>query len=440
MEASSYYWYWAVLLFAAAVFYLFFSQIGRKIVVLNIISLLAVVQWLLAPLVAYTYFDKQSDLAKLWQTVMPISADAYFSFALPATICLVLGLNFPALGKIKKNHYRYLEQAKLSLANTASYVPAIFIALGFVFYELQDVVPLSLRAIFNFASLLSFVAVLYAVYARSKLRFFYIAIVLVLLLRQVIQSGMFGDFVFWTLLYTFFFLLGQKPRIASFLFLGTIGLFGVLAIQAIKSDYRKLVWKNGTRGSDAGAFYKLALDKFTDPSTLLQPEAFFWVNTRMNQGAIVARTMKMVPQKVPFAQGETILKSIAAAIVPRFLWPNKPMAGGHENVARFLKDKYAHKRQISYNLGPIGEGYANFGRWGGCLWLFVYGCIFRFLFLGVLQLCRSYPTLVLWIPFLFVGAIKVETDLLTTLGAVIKGGIFVAFIFFSFHHILKIKI
>lgn len=440
MVEGSYYWAWAVLLLFAALVYLFFSQIGRKIVVLNIISLLAVVQWLLAPLIAYTYFDKQSYLAVLWQTVMPISADAYFSFALPATLCLVAGLNFPAFGQIKRDHYFYLEQAKRRLASTASYVPALFIGLGFIFYELQDVVPLSLRAIFNFASLLSFVAVLYAVYAKSRLRFVYIALVLVLLLRQVIQSGMFGEFVFWTLLYTFFFLLGKKPKLATLLFLGGVALLGVLSIQAIKSDYRKLVWKNGERGSDAGALYALALEKITDPSTLLQPEAFFFVNNRMNQGAIVAKTIEMVPEKVPFANGATIGRSILAALVPRVFWPNKPMAGGHENVARFLKDKTAAKRQISYNLGPIGEAYANFGRVGGCLWLFFYGCIFRFLFLGVLHLCRSYPTLVLWIPFLFIGAIKVETDLLSTLGSVIKGGIFVGFIFFSFHYILKIRI
>ncbi len=440
MVGSSHFWAWGVLIVAVAVFYLFFSQIGRKIVVLNIISLLAVVQWLLAPLVAYTYFDKQSDLAQLWQTVMPISEEAYFSFALPATLCLVAGLNFPAFGKIKRDHHFYLEQAKLRLANTASYVPALFIGLGFVFYELQNVVPFSLRAVFNFASLLSFVAVLYGVYAKSELRFFYTFVVFVLLLRQVIQSGMFGELVFWTLLYALFFLLGKKPKFATFLLLGGIVFLGVVSIQAIKSDYRKLVWKNGNRGSDTGAFYNLVFDKITDPSNLVQPEALFFVNNRMNQGAIVARTMKMVPQEVPFANGETIGLSILAALVPRIFWPNKPMAGGHENVARFLKDKTAAKRQISYNLGPIGEAYANFGRVGGCLWLFFYGCVFRFLFLGVLHLCRSYPTLVLWIPFLFVGAVKVETDLLSTLGSVVKGGIFVSFIFFSFHHLLKIRI
>ncbi len=431
---------WVVVLFSALFIGFFIKQIGEKIVVLNIIGLLAVLQWLLAPLLAYTFFNEKSDLATLWQTVMPIPASTYFSYVLPATISMVIGLNFPAFGEVKKRHTYYIARAKAALRETAVFLPPIFIFIGFIFYELQAFVPVSLRAVFNFASLLSFVAVLYAAYAASKWTFLYFGISLLLLLRQVIQSGMFGSFVFWVLLYSFFFLLGKKARLVNFVFLGVLGVFGVLLIQSIKGDYRKVVWKGGARNSDAATFYQIAAAKLAEPATLLDETAIFWITTRMNQGAIVARTMRNVPAKVPYAGGETIVTSIAAAVVPRLFWPNKPEAGGRDNVARFLKDKYAYKRKISYNIGPVGEAYANFGRWGGCVWMFCYGLIFRLLFLGILAMCKTYPTLVLWIPFLFVGAIKVETDLVSTLGSILKGGVFVFALYFFFYQIVKIKI
>ena len=104
----------------------------------------------------------------------------------------------------------------------------------------------------------------------------------------------------------------------------------------------------------------------------------------MNQGWLVAMTMKKVPDKFDFAYGETIWQSVAAAIVPRFIWPDKPEAGGKANLKRFWGYNLVG---FSMNIGPFGEGYANFDKIGGIIYMFFYGLFFNFLLSLHFEIC-----------------------------------------------------
>ena len=87
---------------------------------------------------------------------------------------------------------------------------------------------------------------------------------------------------------------------------------------------------------------------------------------RINQGWIVARIMRYTPNYEPFAGGETIITGIRASLIPRFLDPDKPKAGGRENFTRFTGKLISDN--TSMGLSPLGEAYANFGINGGsCL-------------------------------------------------------------------------
>ncbi len=110
----------------------------------------------------------------------------------------------------------------------------------------------------------------------------------------------------------------------------------------------------------------------------------------MNQGWLVAFTMKRVPAAHPFAYGETIVTSIEAAILPRFIWNDKPNAGGKPNLLRFWGFVIYG---VSMNIGPLGEAYANFDVNGGIFYMFFYGLFFNYMFSRLLKYSEKRPTI-----------------------------------------------
>src|SRR6185437_7936000 len=171
-------------------------------------------------------------------------------------------------------------------------------------------------------------------------------------------------------------------------------------------------WYENT-GADPAYFAELITEKTTNPSMLFDnPNKLFFVAVRANQGWLVARTMNHVPSDYPFANGETIWESVAASFVPRVLWPDKPEAGGKANLKRFWGFDI---NGFSMNIGPIGEAYASFGERGAIVYMFFYGLFFNFMLTVILRLAEKTPTLILWLPYLFMYSITVEADLLITM-------------------------
>ena len=175
-------------------------------------------------------------------------------------------------------------------------------------------------------------------------------------------------------------------------------------------------------------------DKVTNPSSLFDADQFFFIGVRFNQGWLVAKTIEYVPNKFPYGNGETIWQSVLASFVPRFLWPDKPEAGGKDNLKRFWGYDLVG---YSMNIGPSGEAYANFGIVGGSVYMFFYGLFFNLLLVIVLKQAEKRPTVILWLPFLFIYAISVETDLLTTMNSLVKASFFTFIMFRFFKTIFK---
>ncbi|HEY8733682.1 MAG TPA: hypothetical protein VIL90_03885, partial [Puia sp.] len=215
-----------------------------------------------------------------------------------------------------------------------------------------------------------------------------------------------------------------------------LGIFMIVVLQSIKMEYRQQNWVEG-KGADPVYFASLITSKITDASTLMDADNMFWTSVRMNQGWLVAVTMKRVPARYPFGYGESMWESVEAAFIPRFLWPEKPNAGGKVNLKRFWG--YVIKG-YSMNIGTLGEAYANFDVYGGIIYMFLYGLFFNFCLSSILKLCEKRPTVILWLPYLFFYSISVETDLYTTMGALIKSMIFTWIIFKIYDMMFHIKL
>jgi hypothetical protein len=62
------------------------------------------------------------------------------------------------------------------------------------------------------------------------------------------------------------------------------------------------------------------------------------------------------------------------------------------------------------------------------------------MFARILKYSEKRPTIVLWLPFLFFYSVQMETDILSTMGALVKGLIFMWFVFQFFRIAIKIDL
>lgn len=365
-------------------------------------------------------------MARLWVKFMPISSNDYLSFAVPAVLAMILGFRIP-LGKLKinKNPGVYIENVKKRLAKSPS-IGLILIAIGVISGLLDFLSPTELKQVFYLLDHLTYVGVFYVIYSSGKNKRLIVPGVIALMVGQTMATGMFGEFVYILACSLVLMLLGRKISFWNKFLFCIGGIFLIILIQSIKTDYRERSWRENGGKADPIYYAELISDRITNPLDILDPNKLFSIAVRMNQGWLVAMTMNKVPEKYPFAYGETVWKSVAAAIVPRILWPDKPKVGGAYNMKRFWGYNIVG---YSMNIGSLGEAYGNFGKVGGIIFMFFYGLFFNLILSGLLKMAERRPTILLWIPFLFIYAIGIETDLLTTTGALIKGVFFTWFIF-----------
>ena len=147
--------------------------------------------------------------------------------------------------------------------------------------------------------------------------------------------------------------------------------------------------------------------------------------------------MQAVPRKLPHAHGETIFMSLAGSLVPRLLWPDKPDSGGGYNFKRFLGITL---KGYSIGLSPYGEAWGNYGKWGGVIFMFFFGLMFNFFFQYLLRLAVKTPSIILWCPFLFFYAVKIETDIFTMVNSFTKAAIFAWVIYKIFPRVFKMHL
>jgi hypothetical protein len=370
---------------------------------------------------------------------MLVPSDEYFQFATPAVIALSTGLRLRLRKgtEASRNPKIYIERVKKVLSEKSS-LGLILIATGVVSGVLDFLTPKSLQQVFYLMEHLTFVGVFYVIYSPNRYKRIIVPSVILLMIAQSLATGMFGDMIFMLGCAAVLILIGSEASFLRKFLISIVGVYIILIIQSVKPDYRKKTWlENGESGADIPYYIQLVTDRIGNPSKMFDPDNSFYMATRMNQGWLVAMTMYKVPNQFDFANGETIWQSVAAAIVPRFLWPDKPEAGGVANIHRFWGWEI---KGYSINIGPLGEAYANFDVLGGILFMFVYGFFFNFMLSQILRMAEKRPTLILWIPFLFFYAIGVETDLLTTMGSLVKGIIFTYVIFRAFRTAFRIDL
>jgi len=401
-------------------------KIGTGIVLPEVTAILYVFTCLFMPLIGYEYYSSANRLSRVWVKYMPVKPEVYFSFALPAIACFCFALTLPFF---KKNFSDEGEQLNLTInrikhiLNNRSNKGLQIMLVGVVVSLVASFLPVSLNYFATLFFFSSFAGLLYIYYSSEfKYKKLVLLLFILFILVNALQSGMFTIVAYMGVTVFSFFQLGKKSSMLrkTVFFLLTIAFFIVL--QNVKLVYRKTTWKNDFQGNRFELFSNLFIDNAQKGSALLSEDALFPLYSRTNQGFNVALVMRRVPAIQPYDNGDRLLTVFASAFVPRFLWPDKPEAGGAFNM------KYYAGWTIkgwSTNVGPLGEAYGSFGLQGGIIYMLLLGFFLRWVYLRIFILSAKLPLIICWLPVLFyLSTSSAETDSLQILNSIFKSAFF----------------
>jgi len=373
----------------------FYFRLGKAMPIRELIILIALIQWVIAPVLSYHFFQKSEFY------YMSIDEGRYMGFVVPATFCLILGLVIP-LGSGTNNQVEEFEKE-----NPEYFLKRgrVLLILGLISFLLIPLVPYGFTYFFVLLSHTSIIGSFYILKSKSRYKYLLIFIAFVPVLIGAANSAVFHEAFIWggflLVMLTYFnkSLTLSKPLMLAFL------CFSIFLINSVKQELRESVWASdyeelspgqisnkfiskegqGTLATkNAGKLFGLVGNKLSkeDNGSVIKDDNKQIFVDRLNQGWIIARIMYAVPQYIPYGDGETIMEGIYAALLPRFLAPNKAISGGHKNFERFTGMKLTG---TSMNLGIIGEAYANFGESEGMLFILVYGFFFNIVFIFIIK-------------------------------------------------------
>ncbi|MCB0518005.1 MAG: hypothetical protein H6577_09485 [Lewinellaceae bacterium] len=413
------------LVLIAVLFFEFIRGFGIRIHPLDLMGFYAMAAYWVAPALAY-------HLTEIgWYegfNFMCIPSEKYFATAVPGTLALLAGINFPF--KIAyKNHKEYYEKISDYLKDkTDAGFKLFWIGLGSNL--IAPFAPGGLGFFLELSSQLIYIGALYLWFSPMDMskKLPYLVAMFLMPLARALKGGMFGEVVFWGAFMAMLMLLKFHVAFWKKMVIAVFGVVFILFIQSIKYEFRQMTWytqetSQQTMGYKAEVFQKLWSDRVADPDLLVGPLMLSNALDRTNQGSLVAMAVRYVPEYEPYANGETIFLATAASFIPRFVWPNKPVVGSREKMIRFTG--FDNGEYTAMDIGQLGDAYVNFGPWGGALFMFIYGFLFAFIFAKIFEIAESNMlSLILWVPLFYAGVVQMDGSVLACMNHIIKTGMF----------------
>ncbi len=406
----------------------FFNNIGKHLDFRDFIIIIPLLQWIIGPFLSYRYVT--DDIYYF----MAIEEPEYMSFAVPAIIFFSFGLFIPlSKNRIKLNLTLNRIKKKIKIYRDIDY---ILLFWGVLFSFLWRILPSQLAFFAFLLSNLQYVGVLFLLISNKKNKTIIFYIIIIFSIINALASAMFHLMLIW---FAFLFVIIAfinkfsllKKTIIFFIFFASL-----VVIQTVKHEFREIVYSE-ENSSSITTFGTLVSEKFDTEGAFTSEENINNMISRINQGWIIARVMAHVPKYEPYANGETIIEALNASLFPRFLNSDKKISGGRDAFIRFTGRNL--EKSTSMNISVIGEAYANFGK-SGIIFMFVFGLFINFSYNIILKIINKKPSLLFFIPLIYLQVIKAETDFVTVLNHLIKASIFVILVYWSFKHFFGIKL
>jgi len=407
-------YFWSALGLIISAYFLFrlINNMGDKIPIIELMTSLAAIQWIVSP-----YIDYHNSITH-YKYHMYVPEEQYMSFVVPAVIAFWIGTLFFRDNSDLEN----IKHETTSILTENPKLPYVLIIIGLLIPFISSFVPVSLRFVFFLLSNIKYIGVIYLLFSKRHNRWPIFWGIMLLTAMASIASGMFHDLLLWSMLIFTFIAKELNLNFTKKFALALLGLFIAVSIQSVKFQYRELVWQKHYTGNKTALFLTLVTNEWSNGS-ILTPTSEADANIRLNQGWIISAIIKNIPKYEPYAGGSTITDAISASLLPRFLVPNKKIAGGQDNFRRYTGLQLGEGTSMGISI--VGEGYANYGKYGGILFMLLWGVFIGWVWEKLGVLTKIYPTLFIWTPILFLQVVKAETELVVVLNHLIKASILV---------------
>jgi len=399
------------------IFILLFDSIGSIIPTRHILAAFMCVQFFIGPTFAYNGLDEyQYFLYK-----MRIPESEYFSYAIPAVLLFIVGLNI---------HVHNNDGEKVDINKIAAFtkknksIAYIFIIIGLTASIFASFFSSELAFVFYLLGSFKFIGLFLIILGEEKLKILPLILVIGSIISSSLGSGMFHDLITWFVYIAAIFSIRYRLDY-KFKLLGLIGFITLATvIQVLKSNYRSATGKN-KEAAGVETFAKL-YQKENEEKGVFSFANLAESNVRINQGFIITNIMNNVPDKVPYANGSELYILLEAAIMPRILAPNKLNAGD-----RTIFTKYSGiplTEGTSMGLSTLGDAYLNFGVFGGVIFMFLLGLAYSQVLKFFQKKAHTYPILILFTAIVFYYPIRPDCETQTILGHLVKSCVLIYFI------------
>ena len=407
------FWTFIGLLAVVLVFLRFVNSLGKSVPILELMLLLAGLQWIVGAFIEYVTPSRH------YKYYMYVPEEVYMGYVVPAYLAFA-GVVILGLKKVDEVALKIDAFPKVK-----SYGLKVFL-IGVFFDIISGFLPGSLGFFAFIVANFKFAGAIILFFSDDpKLKkIFYGS--LAYLFLSALQKAMFHDLILWTVFFYMFWAIKHKPSKQQIYLSIVIGVLSVSTLQTIKAAYRSQVW-GGYQGNKLELFANLFIEEMFFSNADEEEEDENLNNVRLNQGWIISAIMDEIPRRVAYLDGATIVEAVMASILPRFLNPDKKKAGGQENFRKFTGLQIADSTSMGISI--IGEAYGNFKLAGGILFMAIWGYVIVLVWRPLYRKSLKNIMFLAFLPIIFLQVVKAETELVVVLNHLVKASI-VVFLFF----------
>ncbi len=257
----------------------------------------------------------------------------------------------------------------------------------------------------------------FALYAvNTKKYFHWLVFVLLLEVLQAFVIGMYHDMTMWLVFFALFYIYIKKPSLKWKMAFSLIALLLILFIQSMKQVYRAATW-SGDREASLSTALDVA-ETNTNLESLTGEDNLLSTLTRSNQAWIFASTVDHMNRYQNFQGLANVQLYTEAALLPRFLAPNKIQAGDKVIFNKF--SGHTINEGTSMGLGIFADGYIAYGAWGVALFGFALGLLFSITFKVVENWTKISPFFMLFLFPILNYAVRPDCETQTTINHLVK--------------------